>query len=292
MFAAWSCAWCGKLVPSGRREAGEAACSARCALGLELEAEHERTGVRRAWCPGCEQVLPADAFHNEKANKNGLSVRCKECQRGAYQRNKIEYRRRRFAYEAAEPARSLPFTQQQQDARWSMWGGRCWQCGVADATEEDHVKPLSAGGTHCLANLRPACKPCNASKHGDWPLEAEHLRANFRHPDPRPGSDIEQRTPRRPRQEHTCAHCGTVRLIPACYADTQRYCSRKCQYAARKRPRITKTCIGCGVEFGLPGHEASEHRKFCTTTCAYTSGKRRTGRPRRSSPGDGQAALW
>lgn len=64
----------------------------------------------------------------------------------------------------------LAFTADQLAARMSMFSG-CWMCG-AEATQIDHVKPLVAGGWHILANLRPACGPCNARKGGRWPLAA------------------------------------------------------------------------------------------------------------------------
>jgi 5-methylcytosine-specific restriction endonuclease McrA len=54
-------------------------------------------------------------------------------------------------------------------AKWTYWGGQCWMCGD-EATAWDHVKPLVAGGLHCLANLRPACTPCNSRKGGRWPF--------------------------------------------------------------------------------------------------------------------------
>lgn len=68
---------------------------------------------------------------------------------------------------AAAP--TIPFSVDQLAARMSMWGDRCWMCG-ATATAADHVKPLARGGSHCLANLRPACKPCNSAKKDRWPL--------------------------------------------------------------------------------------------------------------------------
>jgi 5-methylcytosine-specific restriction endonuclease McrA len=55
------------------------------------------------------------------------------------------------------------------DAKWAYWGGCCWMCGE-EATTWDHVKPLSKGGRHLLANLRPACGPCNYRKHAKWPV--------------------------------------------------------------------------------------------------------------------------
>lgn len=58
------------------------------------------------------------------------------------------------------------------------WGSRCWVCGTehpADKLEQDHVKPVSKGGLHVLANLRPACRSCNATKNAKWPLpKLEH----------------------------------------------------------------------------------------------------------------------
>jgi 5-methylcytosine-specific restriction endonuclease McrA len=60
------------------------------------------------------------------------------------------------------------------------WGGRCWMCG-AQASCVDHVKPLVAGGAHMLANLRPACTPCNARKAGRWPLR-NHSRSGLLEP--------------------------------------------------------------------------------------------------------------
>lgn len=77
-----------------------------------------------------------------------------------------ERSRRRRARQRA--ATVVPFTAEQLAARLSMFAG-CWMCG-APATEIDHVKPLAAGGPHMLANLRPACGPCNAAKGARWPL--------------------------------------------------------------------------------------------------------------------------
>jgi 5-methylcytosine-specific restriction endonuclease McrA len=54
-------------------------------------------------------------------------------------------------------------------AKAACWGERCWMCG-GEWTDWDHVKPLAKGGPHMLANLRPACDPCNSSKGDRWPL--------------------------------------------------------------------------------------------------------------------------
>ena len=63
----------------------------------------------------------------------------------------------------------VPFDSQLLAQKWEYYGGKCWMCGE-DACEWDHVKPLSKGGSHILANLRPACRRCNASKAAKWPI--------------------------------------------------------------------------------------------------------------------------
>lgn len=61
-------------------------------------------------------------------------------------------------------------TAEQMVARVSYYANRCWMCGGA-ADQIDHVKPLSKGGSHWPANIRPACAECNAHKSQRWPLE-------------------------------------------------------------------------------------------------------------------------
>lgn len=56
-------------------------------------------------------------------------------------------------------------TAEQIAARVAFYGGRCAYCVDGLFEHVDHVIPLSRGGTGWPANLRPACKPCNLSKH-------------------------------------------------------------------------------------------------------------------------------
>lgn len=60
----------------------------------------------------------------------------------------------------------VPFTSEQMLQRLGMFRG-CWICH-SPAQTVDHVKPLSKGGPHMLANLRPACLSCNSRKHATW----------------------------------------------------------------------------------------------------------------------------
>lgn len=66
-------------------------------------------------------------------------------------------------------------TLEQIMARWEYFGGRCWMCG-GEATETEHVKPLSKGGSQWPANLRPSCRPCNRRKLAKWPFPLEVVR--------------------------------------------------------------------------------------------------------------------
>lgn len=58
-------------------------------------------------------------------------------------------------------------TAEQLLGRLAMFGGNCYMCG-SSADGFDHVKPLSAGGPHLAANMRPACTSCNSRKGSEW----------------------------------------------------------------------------------------------------------------------------
>lgn len=45
------------------------------------------------------------------------------------------------------------------------YGNKCLSCGRPDAKlTQDHVIPLSMGGTNYISNIQPLCGPCNSSK--------------------------------------------------------------------------------------------------------------------------------
>jgi 5-methylcytosine-specific restriction endonuclease McrA len=57
------------------------------------------------------------------------------------------------------------------DEQWAAlkaaWGG-CAYCGATDRPlQRDCLLPISRGGRYTLANIAPACGPCNASKCND-----------------------------------------------------------------------------------------------------------------------------
>ncbi|MGY1778760.1 HNH endonuclease [Geodermatophilus sp. SYSU D01036] len=151
-----------------------------------------------------------------------------------------------------------------------MWGGRCWVCGIADATAQDHVKPISRGGSHCLSNLRPICHSCNASKRASWPLTGDWRRANFRHPAPKPGSDRERRRDCEPWQAYTCPQCGITKSVPAFDARNRKYCSHACAANAQRRTPVKLICECCKVTFQVLPSQA-RGRRFCSVRCASLS---------------------
>lgn len=58
-----------------------------------------------------------------------------------------------------------------------VFNHRCAYCGATDRITQDHVIPLSQGGTDSIENVVPACRSCNSSKGdktpeewGKWPI--------------------------------------------------------------------------------------------------------------------------
>jgi 5-methylcytosine-specific restriction endonuclease McrA len=200
---------CSTGVTGARKKTGARCCSDRCeaelaaagAAGVDLE--------QRKTCCGCTTAKPLSEFWDAARRPDGTSMsadgkqsRCKVCVRaGARHHSRRAGARRRVR----KSAREIPFTAAQRTARWSLWVSRCWICGIAGATEEDHVKPLSKGGWHCLANLRPISKPCNVRKSNRWPLATEYTFHGYRHPHPRQGTDTH---PLRAQHEVRCTHCS------------------------------------------------------------------------------------
>lgn len=65
----------------------------------------------------------------------------------------------------------------------SILADPCVYC-TGKANCVDHVEPLKRGGQTVLANLVPACRPCNSSKHGKpllvWMAQRVTLKSEIR----------------------------------------------------------------------------------------------------------------
>ena len=76
---------------------------------------------------------------------------------------------RRCGYERLRRARKLgaigSITSDQWASIKAAYAWRCAYCGKMPASlTQDHVIPLSLGGSHTPANIVPACRACNSSK--------------------------------------------------------------------------------------------------------------------------------
>lgn len=80
--------------------------------------------------------------------------------------------RRRARMKAAQV---VPFTPEQERQKMAYYGNSCYLKLPGICTggfdEVDHVKPIAKGGAHMIANMRPACLPCNRIKWAHWPFK-------------------------------------------------------------------------------------------------------------------------
>lgn len=156
-------------------------------------------------CLQCCQIKSIEGFHNKKQGLNGLNSKCKSCnientriwreenidkviayrksektqEVNRLQRNRWAEKNANKRAEAEQRRRVRKFGNQVikfNDRDWNdkvkYWSDKCWICkGPWD--QMDHVKPISKGGGHLLANLRPICALCNIQKYNNWPITKE-----------------------------------------------------------------------------------------------------------------------
>ena len=143
---------------------------------------------RRVRAANPELTKAKDKARNERHRDKRLALmrewyaRNKEAHlartKARYEADKPSHFEKAYRRRAAKLAATIqPFTQAQLEARMSVFGNRCAYCGGA-FENIDHVKPLSRGGPHCLANLRPACEHCNKTKWAT-PLKEWLSRTNM-----------------------------------------------------------------------------------------------------------------
>lgn len=82
-----------------------------------------------------------------------------------YNRAHPEVRRAKGnAYRARAREAEGHFTSVEWRGMVESHGGRCAYCGVVAPLEVDHRIPLKRGGSNWIANILPACGPCNRRK--------------------------------------------------------------------------------------------------------------------------------
>lgn len=59
-------------------------------------------------------------------------------------------------------------TSEQWQAVLDRYGYKCLRCGSTENLTEDHVLPLSKGGSNWIENIQPLCGSCNSSKQDTY----------------------------------------------------------------------------------------------------------------------------
>jgi 5-methylcytosine-specific restriction endonuclease McrA len=167
------CKDCRKVADAASYQANRDARRAQQAIYRADPAQRQRQRERVArwraehpeWARATVRAYAARPENRELAKQRSRAWRIANPER------KRELERRREALKLSGDAARI--SKGLLDAKLAYWGWRCWIAGPGCTVEPeqwDHVKPLSKGGTHLLANLRPACKTCNNSKKARWPL--------------------------------------------------------------------------------------------------------------------------
>lgn len=149
---------------------------------------HEEDETSPTFCPRCESTKMRKDFYPKPTNATGISTYCRTCENtritSSLQRHKatkqradrnhrqtLSYKisnvakdqRRRAAKRGAE---RNDFTAAQWLAMKKHYDYRCVYCQKKTiALTQDHLTPLSKGGSHTASNIVPACHSCNSRKH-------------------------------------------------------------------------------------------------------------------------------
>ncbi len=142
----------------------------------ECKEAHRLVAQKRRRAAGMRAVVPAQ--HGTWGMYVNKKCRCAPC--------KLAAKEYRLAYHKANPMKEsqsrhkrrarlrevlyIPVGTKELQMKFDMYAG-CWICKTGPKEVWDHVKPLSKGGAHCLANLRPACWACNSAKKDKWPFK-------------------------------------------------------------------------------------------------------------------------
>lgn len=149
-------------------------------------------------CKVCGEAKPIEDFNRSARAKDGRHTFCRTCHKqrnaeyGRANRERLrEYHRQNYAKDrAAHKAKTKSWHQENRYALWEAryrqrceragfdpvverfdkpdvierYGDSCFYCECGAFEELDHYEPISKGGTHILANVRPSCRDCNLRK--------------------------------------------------------------------------------------------------------------------------------
>ena len=147
-------------------------------------------------CSKCKNELPLNEeyFMKDSTKKNGLSNICKQCdkEKGKKYRkeNKDKLKETKKKYMQTQKGKQAlkngmlkrreritigvlktrkPITHEQWEDCLKYFNESCAYCGTHQnnlewTLEQEHIIPLSKGGTYDVSNIIPACRTCNVSK--------------------------------------------------------------------------------------------------------------------------------
>lgn len=154
-------------------------------------------------CKHCYAVKPLESFYRWSRSKDGRADWCKACRSSHdksvyvsktkprfkewYASNKVAHREgnKRWIVDNYERHREYqrnfqnarrqtlvastdtPLTVEQWQDILLTFNNACAYCLIENVPlEQEHMQPISKGGTHTADNVIPACRTCNASKGG------------------------------------------------------------------------------------------------------------------------------
>lgn len=134
-----------------------------------LEAREQRPG-RICEVEGCYRSHSAKGYcykHYRRMYNNG-TLETKHVAGGSLEKAKARWARRRASKSGAKGS----WTYEEWLDLLDAYGHTCAYCGVKDSKlTQDHVVPLSRGGSNYIENILPACFPCNRSKRDKLVVE-------------------------------------------------------------------------------------------------------------------------
>lgn len=95
-----------------------------------------------------------------------------------HRKNKYQYHKRWFNRKRTN-GNGPGLTLLEWETILATYSHKCAYCGSTNRITQDHVQPLSRGGTDSPDNVVPACKSCNSKKGdktpvewGKWPIQS------------------------------------------------------------------------------------------------------------------------
>lgn len=155
-----------KTAPAARRRAREWYYSNR--EKAILARRNYYSNNRKSFLWNCALYRKSNA---DKISKFQMAYReSHREERKKYDRNRLlndrekflGYAAKRRALKAGAPVNDL--TAAQWGAIKKLYGNLCVYCGESKPLTQDHVIPLSKGGSHTASNVVPACRSCNCKK--------------------------------------------------------------------------------------------------------------------------------